>query len=666
LAAIRSQTYRIGADHAPPYYTLRPDGRIEGLAVDVLNDAARRAGIRLEWVAVRGQPNTALLSGQVALWPGLNRAMVGAESLYFSVPWLQNSFVAVRVPDRVKKSSAVGVRLSNTSVFQAKRAFPFAEIKTFPLREDALAALCRGDVSVATFEARFLDAALLARPPDCASLKFRIEALKGFQSDLSIASRHEYSQVADLLRASIDDAARDGFFLDVLDKWTALSSADTRNLYALSEARRTNDLLFLSLSAGVAVLLLLAALTVYAHRSSHRARCAQREAEKAVQAKSTFLANVSHEIRTPLNGVIGMAALLADGPLDESKRPDLRTLQESAHSLLGVLNDVLDFSKLEAGRMQLFQESFDLYLLLGGVVDLFSSLARQKKLDLRLTIHPDVPRCVVGDAVRVRQIVMNYVGNALKFTDSGAVTIYAACPGPAADPSRVRIGVRDTGIGIPAHIRRRLFEKFEQADSSMSRRYGGTGLGLAISRALAELMGGQVGLTSEPGVGSDFWVELNLVASAPPSARKNDAPNSRCYSGRVLVAEDNAVNRKLIARLLAAFGLEAVLAVDGEDALHKLRHQPFDLVLMDCQMPRLDGYETTRAWRATENPAHRLPIVAITAHAFPEDQARCLAAGMNAYLSKPVEVSALQRVLDQYLPSADTKLPENIPPLAAL
>lgn len=666
LQTLREQVYRIGADHAPPYYTHRPDGKIEGLAVDVMNEAARQMGLRLEWVHVNGQPDEAILSGQVDLWPALNGAMVGRERLHFSTPWLQNNFVSVQVEGQKSIRQIVGVRRSTTSIHKARSAFPGAEIRTYPLREEALVALCKGEVSVAAFEARFLDAALQKRPPPCFSTPLNVHMLLGLHSNLSIATRHELADVADMLREGVTQAAASGAFGLALDNWSAMSSADSRNFVALDAAERTNRSLAGRLWLGRFLVFSLLLLALLAYRASKRARAAQEAAERAAQAKSDFLANVSHEIRTPLNGVIGMADLLLEGEWNESKREDVLTLQDSAHSLLTVLNDVLDFSKLEAGRCELVVEAFDLRMLLSRVCDLFQSVARQKRLDLRLELPESLPGSLLGDASRLRQIVMNFTGNALKFTETGSVRIFAQELARSEKSVSLRIGVSDTGIGIPANVRRRLFEKFEQADTSMSRRFGGTGLGLAISKRLAELMGGQVGLTSEPGRGSTFWVDLDFAfAAAPASQEVEQRATGRRFAGRVLVAEDNAVNRKLIARMLAHFGIEPVLANDGTQALEILKRQRFDLVLMDCQMPMLDGYEATRQLRQMEGGGRSTPIVAITAHAFPQDQARCSEAGMNDYLSKPLEVAALAKVLGRYLEEVPQTLLERNSSLAA-
>lgn len=367
LQAIEGRVYRIGADHAPPYYWHQPDGRIEGLAVDVMNEAARQAGLRLAWVPVTGnQPRHCGKEG--GLLAGVESLDCGPGGAALSKPWIENHFVAVRIGraaerhipvDPESSDDIVGVRNSSTSIQKAMRAFPGARIRAYPYREDALLGLCRGEVSVAAFEARFLDAALQDRPPPCEGKPFAVQMLRGQQSKLSITSRPEDAMAADLLREGLNRAADAGLFGQAMDKWSALSSSESRTLFALEEAERQKQSLQTRLSWGRLLVFSLVLLSWLAYRASRRARAAQRAAERAAQAKSDFLANVSHEIRTPLNGVIGMANLLLEREWDESKRADVRTLQESAQSLLSVLNDVLDFSKLEAGRVSLALAPFD-------------------------------------------------------------------------------------------------------------------------------------------------------------------------------------------------------------------------------------------------------------------------------------------------------------------
>ncbi len=370
-------------------------------------------------------------------------------------------------------------------------------------------------------------------------------------------------------------------------------------------------------------------------------------AESASRAKSEFLANMSHEIRTPMNGVLGMVQLLEDTPLTAEQADLLRTLKNSAHYLLGLLNDILDLSKIEAGKMTLEQIPLSLHELAREAVALFGGRASEKGIVLHTQLDPKAAEWVLGDPVRLRQIVANFISNAIKFTEQGEVRLIIL-PSPTY-PQGVWIGVQDTGIGIPAERLESLFEAFTQADSSTTRKYGGTGLGLTISKKLAEMMGGRIGVESEPGVGSMFYVDLPLPATQPPQALPEATSEElpEAFPGaRVLLVEDNEVNRKVAVRLLTKLQVEVDTAVNGLEAVQKASENAYDLILMDCQMPEMDGYEATRVLR---KQGISTPIVALTANALEGDREKCLACGMNDYLSKPIQAEKLRETLAQWL-----------------
>jgi signal transduction histidine kinase/CheY-like chemotaxis protein len=645
-------------DAAAPYQSWDPQRGAIGFSVEVINEAARRKGIRLTWVNVPEGPYVGIKTGVVDLWPLLMVRKSPVSPPHFTRPWLYNQYVVIWMGAPGSEEPTVArASISHLAAPQATRLvrqrFPKAELVPMETRERVLQALCAGKVSLGFMELRLLEAFLMERPRGCESAPLRVRVISREMGALALASSAAYAELADDLREGIEELNREGRMYTYMDRWFIFSSVEAKSLLVIDEVRRRNMLLG-------AVILGLAFFLGLMFVLLRRVREERRAAESANAAKSEFLANVSHEVRTPMNGVIGMSEVLLETELSEQQKEFALTIRESAMTQLAILNDILDLAKVESGKLTLEAISFSPARLLDQLHAMFALAAESKGLEFRVESSQTLPPQAVGDPLRLRQILANLTGNAIKFTSKGYVEVGArAAVGPA--NALLEFWVRDTGVGIAPEAQGQVFEKFSQADTSTTRKFGGTGLGLAISRQLAELMEASLSLESAVGQGTCFRLRVTLPLGPTPAAEPNpisritglaQRPPNRI---RILVVEDNAINRRVAGEMISRLGYQVEYAFNGIEAVQRFEDEEFDLVLMDCHMPEMDGYEATKRIRAMHSMRRYVPIVALTAGATASDRQRALNSGMDDYLAKPFRRDELATLLQRWLVGAAKK-----------
>lgn len=634
---------RVGYGTFPPYFVIQPDGSPSGFAVEIFKEAARRQGKRLKWVRYKTTTEQAFRDGEIDLFPFFAVLEERRKIAEYSEPWWENTLGVVSPSTapirRVEDTPGRRIALVNATfgLARMKKLFPDAVPVVEREYSKVLIDVCIGAADGAILDTRVY--AALSVLPECKGINTTLGWFPELNLTYAVGARKGLKAEADAFHHEIVAMATDGSMTRIGEPWGVQVGNQIRLFEELVAARVRNRLLALAALA-------LALMMGVGLWQWNRLKQARKVAETALAARSQFVANVSHEIRTPLNGVLGLAELLQATALDTEQREYVEAIAASGHTLRRLINDVLDFAKLEGARMRLTEAPLSPGDLVMETASLFRAQAESKGLRIDVRVDESTPNRIWGDIGRLNQILNNLVHNAVKFTERGRVAMECKREG-----DQLRITVTDTGIGIAPGLTERVFDPFVQADGSSTRQFEGTGLGLAISRHLAGLMGGSLTMESELNKGSSFRLEIPCREAPNPVAAGQPRVSRGVHTSlRILAAEDNAVNQKVLGGYLREFGCPVTMVGSGRAAVDAIREGEYDLVLMDCHMPEMDGLAATRQIRSLMKPLSEVPIVAVTASAFDEDRDRCIQAGMNDFLAKPYTRETLEQVLERWAP----------------
>jgi signal transduction histidine kinase/CheY-like chemotaxis protein len=599
-----NRTVRAIFNQNPPYYHLPLGGQPEGAMIELFNQAARRKGIQLEWVLWQAAPEELMRAGRAELVFLSVVSPARQREFHLTEPWLrvEAQLIWRKTPEHMglpdlsgKQLGVPGYRLYED---MARKHFPSSKIVRRASRIDLVEMVCEGALEAAVVDARSISMVLLDRPKSCQGTPLGMDSIQEADNALAIMSTKNVANVAESIRDSISEMGSDGSMRAVYQKWGVGFLPETRMLEEIRSSQANNRIL-IYLLAGAGVLIVAVVLLAI------RLRRAQVKADLASDAKSAFLATMSHETRTPLNGIIGLAEALEEEATNPSHKGMASSIAQCGRSLVALVNDVLDHSKLDAEKLTLKRETFSLRGVLQPVVESLGAVARQKGIDLQFSIAPDVPAWCEGDSLRITQVIFNLLGNAIKFTEHGVVGLHLSM-----NDSQVRFEVSDTGIGLSELERQQLFQAFWQGDQGTTRKYEGTGLGLSISQRLIVKMGGTIGVGSEKGKGSTFWFQLALPPREVPRAEVPTVVPNSTRPLKILFADDNLVNQKVVERLILKLGHAVELVSDGAQAVERFQSGEFDIILMDCHMPVEDGFSAAARIRSLEKDSgNRIPII---------------------------------------------------------